>query len=284
VTAGGTWIGTVIAGLFAGNSQSTYGDTSKKSTGAMVKEVIARVAPFVFIAGLLIAISWALDKIVWLNAEMDWSSVGDSTHSSHAFLTASIVALAACAAGMLLMAARVDINQFSLNAFYRNRLVRCYLGATRFKKGERTPQNFTGFDGNDDVAMAGLGGQEGHFGPLHIVNGALNLGGSSDLALHTRHSASFTLTPLYCGSAYESRDQSGNDAEVGYIPTSQYGGVESAPTLGQAISVSGAAASPNMGYHTSSVTAFLLTLFNARLGWWFPNPARAPTRPRRSST
>ena len=27
-----------------------------------------------------------------------------------------------------------------------------------------------------------------------------------------------------------------------------------------------------MGYHTSPVVAFLLTVFNVRLGWWFPNP------------
>jgi len=39
------------------------------------------------------------------------------------------------------------------------------------------------------------------------------------------------------------------------------------------MTISGAAASPNMGYHTSPVTAFLLTLFNVRLGWWFPNPS-----------
>ena len=57
----------------------------------------------------------------------------------------------------------------------------------------------------------------------------------------------------------------------------EYGGRRGAPTLGQAISVSGAAASPNMGYHTSPVVAFLLTLFNVRLGWWFPNPARKAT-------
>jgi len=56
------------------------------------------------------------------------------------------------------------------------------------------------------------------------------------------------------------------------VPTGEYGGSVGQPTLGQAISVSGAAASPNMGYHTSPVVAFLLTLFNARLGWWFPNP------------
>ncbi|MDD1641564.1 MAG: hypothetical protein LUQ68_08820 [Methylococcaceae bacterium] len=45
--------------------------------------------------------------------------------------------------------------------------------------------------------------------------------------------------------------------------------------MGQAISVSGAAASPNMGYHTSAPVAFLMTLFNARLGWWFPNPSKS---------
>ena len=39
--------------------------------------------------------------------------------------------------------------------------------------------------------------------------------------------------------------------------------------------MSGAAASPNMGYHTSPVVAFLLTVFNVRLGWWFPQPGHA---------
>jgi hypothetical protein len=62
---------------------------------------------------------------------------------------------------------------------------------------------------------------------------------------------------------------------MGFIPTSDFGHRDGGPTLGQAISVSGAAASPNMGYHTSSVIAFLLTLFNVRLGWWFPNPSKA---------
>ena len=30
-----------------------------------------------------------------------------------------------------------------------------------------------------------------------------------------------------------------------------------------------------MGYHTSPVVAFLLTVFNLRLGWWFPNPKQS---------
>ena len=34
----------------------------------------------------------------------------------------------------------------------------------------------------------------------------------------------------------------------------------------------GAAASPSIGYHTSPIVSLLLTLFNARLGWWLGNP------------
>jgi hypothetical protein len=277
LSVSGGWLGAVLGGLFAGRSESTGGE-SRKSTATKVKEAVAAVAPFLFIAGLLIGISYILHRVIAINSGQDWSSVGASAllHASHsAFLSVSLAVAGACLVALVITAARVDVNEFSLNAFYRNRLVRCYLGATRFRPGERTPQNFTGFDGKDDLPLPQLveAGQPLN-GPLHIVNCALNLGGSSDLALHTRHSAAFTLTPLSCGSAYRSRDQSGATEELGFIPTLAYGGKHGAPTLGQAISVSGAAASPNMGYHTSPVVAFFLTLFNLRLGWWFPNPSK----------
>jgi len=276
LTVGGGWLGTVLAGLFGGKSEST-GERPGKTTAAKVKDVVTAVAPFVFIAGLLISVSCALHKTIELNSGgLVWSSVGVGTHLTHAaFLRVSGLVLLACAGALTLMAARVDLNEFSLNSFYRHRLVRCYLGATRFAPGERNPQNFTGFDEQDDMLMADLV-EEGRPspGPLHIVNCALNLGGSSDLALHTRRSAAYTINPLYCGSAYKSRAQSGETQELGYVPTRRYGGRSGSPTLGQAISVSGAAASPNMGYHTSPVVAFLLTVFNVRLGWWFPNPGK----------
>jgi hypothetical protein len=263
------WLGTIAAGLLAGNSGSTDGRAQQTVSGT-VKEWFARVAPFVFIAGLLIGIAYGLDALIYSNSGQEWADVGRTSHAVHTqFFTVSVVTLLVCFGGLLLMAARVDINEFSLNAFYRNRLVRCYLGATR---AERQPQNFTGFDGADDMPVAALA--DGPLcGPLHVVNCALNLGGSSDLALHTRHSAAFTLTPFYCGSSYKSHDLT-TCGELGYVPTAAYGGRRGAPTLGQAIAVSGAAASPNMGYHTSPVTAFLLTLFNVRLGWWFPNPGK----------
>jgi hypothetical protein len=46
-------------------------------------------------------------------------------------------------------------------------------------------------------------------------------------------------------------------------------------SLGTALTLPGAAASPNMGYHSSPALSVLLTLFNVRLGGWYGNPGPA---------
>jgi hypothetical protein len=267
------WAGTTLAGLLAGKSDST-GKTTVKSTKESVLDFIARVAPFIFIAGLLVAISTVLELVLSGDSNLHGGTPVVLASYQWKLLATLGEVLLGCTIALLTLAARVDINEFSLNAFYRSRLIRCYLGATRFKKGERNPQHFTGFDDGDDMPLASMQPAETAVspGPFHIVNCALNLGGSKDLALHTRHSAIFTLTSLRCGSGYRSGDQSGNSEEIGYSKTAEFGGANGQPTLGLAIAASGAAASPNMGYHTSPVVAFVMTLFNVRLGWWFPNP------------
>src|SRR5439155_24732815 len=64
----------------------------------------------------------------------------------------------------------------------------------------------------------------------------------------------------------------GGDLQVGAYRTSQtFGGAHSL-SLGTAMAISGAAASPNMGYHSSPSVTFLMTMFNVRLGWWLGNP------------
>ena len=276
------WIGTTLAGLFAGKSDST-GAAKEKSVSQKAMEVVAGIAPFVFIAGMLMAVSTVLNLLIITNSDLNWKDFPQLRDDHWNLLfNANLGVVWALLVGTilatLLLAARVDINEFGLNAFYRSRLVRCYLGATR-KPSERNPQRFTQFDDDDDLKLASLNKVAAPgdplSGPFHIVNCALNLGGSSDLALHTRHSANFTLTPLRCGSNYQSRDEQGDKTsamEMGFRSTEVFGSSDGQPTLGQAISVSGAAASPNMGYHTSPVVAFLMTLFNLRLGWWFPNP------------
>lgn len=260
---GGTWLSTTIAGVFAGKSTATAGKAGKG--GNLAVELIAKIAPFVFILGLLVLVSLLVDAL--LNIDMR------PALEPNQWL---MVLLALGCALTLLLGWRVDINEFSFNAFYRNRLARCYLGATRLgatQATRRDPQIFTGFDDGDDLPLTDLADSSG---PLHIVNCALNLGGSSDLALHTRQSAIFTLTPHAFGSRYCVKAEGGADRgkPIGYLNTREFCKRFGQPTLGQAIAVSGAAANPNMGYHTSPVTAFLMTLFNVRLGWWFPNPSK----------
>ena len=171
-----------------------------------------------------------------------------------------------------------DVNRFSLHGVYRNRLVRCYLGASRPRPsrlgserlpGERRPDPVTEFDPDDDLALSDLrvGRTDGYDGPFLIVNTALNLVHGDRLDWQERKAESFVLTPLYCGSE-----------DTGYRPTA--GGYGGDVSLGTAVTLSGAAASPNMGYHSSPAVTALLTVFNARLGAWLGNPA-SPTRWRR---
>lgn len=168
-----------------------------------------------------------------------------------------LVAYAVLAAWTLLASFAVNVNKFSLHGFYRNRLIRAFLGASNLR---RRPNAFTGFDPGDNLDMAQL-----HDGkPMLIVNTALNLVRGDNLAWQERKASSFSISRL----------TTGNPA-VGYRPSDKYGGVIS---LGTAVAVSGAAVSPNMGYHSSPILTFAMTLFNARLGWWLGNPRREAWR------
>jgi len=152
----------------------------------------------------------------------------------------------------------INVNKFSLHAMYRQRLIRAYLGASN---PSRKPNPFTGFDENDNISMCTLTANK----PMHVVNMALNLVHGENLQWQERKAASFTSTRLHTGSLC-----------VDYRPSALYGGRyaqnKTPISLGTAITISGAAASPNMGYHSSPLLMIVMTLFNARLGWWLGNP------------
>lgn len=168
---------------------------------------------------------------------------------------------------------RLDINRFSMHQFYRNRLARCYLGASN--NTSRRPQPFTGFDPHDDITLGDIG-QASHRGkPYPIINAALNLVAGTELAWQQRKAASFVFTPRYCG--YDVPEM-----PPGFCQTTDYAHRPLPVTLAMAMAISGAAASPNMGYHSSAAPTFLMTVFNVRLGWWLGNP-RHPTGWRFSS-
>lgn len=187
--------------------------------------------------------------------------------------------LVAVSAAAYLAFRYVDVNAFSLQNLYRNRLVRCYLGAAHGQ--QRLAEPFAGFDPRDDIPMSALATQR----PYPIVNAALNLTQGNDLAWQQRKAASFSFSPRDCGFWLESAAQSGlagsEPLRGGFAPTSAYAhepvnwpSPHEGVLLGTAMATSGAAVSSQMGFASRSLFAFVLTLFNVRLGRWFPNPAR----------
>ncbi|MEP7076130.1 MAG: patatin-like phospholipase family protein [Acidobacteriota bacterium] len=185
----------------------------------------------------------------------------------------------------LLMACLINVNKFSLHGAYRDRLIRAYLGASKLK---RQADPFTGFDDMDNFQLHRLKGQR----PFHVVNATLNLVDGDKLAWQNRKAASFTMTPLHCGSwalkGYRRTFEYSRNKELGKCASldacnrpPECGGP--CPTvlackfpgkalrLGTAMAISGAAVNPNMGYYSSPIVMFLMALFNIRLGWWLGN-------------
>ena len=166
------------------------------------------------------------------------------------------------------MARLINANKFSLHGVYRDRLIRAYLGASNSNRKENP---FTGFDENDNIKMRDLWMLEKFQGKLMpVINIALNLVSGEKLGWQERKAQSFTVTSLHCGSSAMDpgyRSTTGADGSV-------YGGSKGI-SLGSAITISGAAASPNMGYHSSPFVTFILTLLNVRLGAWLGNPGEA---------
>ena len=256
VSAAVAWLATTVFGVWTGRSPETNG-----KQGSTVTAVIAGVAPHVFVLGLVLALSAAADcGLLWAHGDKlvdgGWADYpGRLAAVPWEFvLGASVVCLVAA----LLLSRRVDVNDFSLQPLYRNRLVRCYLGASN---PNRTPHPFTGFDPADDIALAGLARDDQPLRPYPLFNVALNLVKGEKLAWQERKAESFTLAPLHCGFG------------TYYRATGKY--AQGRLTLGQAFATSGAAASPNMGYHSNPALAFLMTVFNVRLGMWLPNPKLA---------
>lgn len=239
------------------------GATVPRRTSAL--ESVATVAPVLFI--LLLATGLSLVTNVCVVAAhritglalaapggegVFWHDHANVLAMANIGLVAAVMLL--FAASTWLMGRLINVNVFSLHGMYRDRLVRAYLGASN--RG-RHPSAFTGFDRADDLPLASLAATR----PLHVLNLTLNLVETSRLDWQQRRAAPFTATPLHCGSA-----------TLGYRDTARYAGGLS---LGTAAAVSGAAASPNMGYYSSPLLGVIMTLFNARLGAWFGNPGPA---------
>lgn len=276
------WLVTSGLGLKLADSAETNGSGS----GSRIKEKLLSLAPLFFFSGLMLTVaalvegmvSYVVAHDVPIRAYLSWLPQLDGKGTMFVPFVGLLVLL-------FILLSHFDINELSMNLFYRNRLMRCYLGGAR-PQADRRPATFTGFDFNDDLLLSEMGAtsklgqsaqQHGSFrGPFWVVNTALNTSKNPDLDVAERLAESFTLTPLHCGFQRAGMGiGSGIQVPQGYRPTNEYmAGIFGAAA---AVSISGAAASPNSGYHTSPLIAFMLTVFNARLGWWVANPARPST-------
>jgi hypothetical protein len=309
------WVASTLGGIVAARSPSSGQHDAKPWV-----EMLAKIAPYIFIIGLVAGLAWGLAAMLPAESSPQVSTAAravttqprsltirvvlpeagtaseaqelpvsvrvapaDATRQTPAlatyvsahwrrmqaqnqallwFLPAPLLFFLVAGFVAWLFSWRLDINRFSMHQFYRNRLARCYLGASNDMP--RTPQPFTGFDPNDDVKLADIARRK-PLQPYPIINTALNLVGGSELAWQQRKAASFVFTPLYCGYDFP-------ELPPGFCQTAQYACQPLSVTLATAMSISGAAASPNMGYHSSPATTFLMTVFNVRLGWWLGNP------------
>jgi hypothetical protein len=174
----------------------------------------------------------------------------------HRFWFCALIVFGASTFIAVLANLAIDMNLFTLQGMYRMRLMRAFLGASN---ALRRPDPFTKFDPHDTPHMVELAASTGV--PLHIINAALNLTGTKDTALRQRMAESFTFSAQTAGGW-----------RVGYAASSEFGGGPRGLTLATAMSISGSAFNPNMGYHTSPLLSLLMTFFNLRLGVWLPNP------------
>jgi len=281
------WLMTTIGGVLTGKSQVIGG---KKTP--LVSKILAEIAPYVFILGLLILLSWACANLYghFIKIEMPLLK-------GYGYIIVGIAMFFLLAIGL---SSRVDVNAFSMHNFYRNRLIRCYIGAS---DDNRNQDPWTGFDMQEhcvrlcemantfprSARKSGCPSEEkqAYQGPYHIINTTLNLVGGENLAWQKRKASSFILSPLFCG--YDVRpDEQNEKNKAKSIPTADgkepiNGKLERSGyrltnlyandiSLGTAMALSGAAVSPSMGHYSSPAVAFLMTIFNLRLGQWLGNP------------
>ncbi|HUP02507.1 MAG TPA: patatin-like phospholipase family protein, partial [Bryobacteraceae bacterium] len=259
-----------VSGLISARSAAR----TSAGLGGLPSKLLAAAAPPVFVFSLLLMLSLALVRTG--AGSQPWPAFGFSL---------------ACLAVAWYLSRRIDINEFSLHQFYRNRLVRCYLGGAR--ADVRMADAFTGFDELDDLRLTSLAPSAGYSGPYPILNTTLNVTHGEELAWQERKGESFAFTPRFCGfdvargRATHPRAAGDRISYGGYRPTGDYAypnPADASPFLthsgirvGAAMAISGAAASPNMGENTSSSVAFLMTVLDVRLGWWLGNPRRIDT-------
>jgi len=288
VSAVSAWLTSSLAGVLAGKSSST-GKTGEDGGASSKLDLVARYAPLVALPGFFAAIAYMVHAAVFATyllgtglGHFDWGRFVNGMLPTYWLPLGfehpgpPIAMFGFAVVVFVVLSLRVNINEFSMHHFYKNRLVRCYLGASCADR--RKPNRFSGFDPKDDIPLDCLSAEhQARRAPYPILNASLTVTQGSELATQERKAKSWIFTPLYSGFTPEgtAADREAMDqlSMAGYVRTKDLLGGNL--HIGTAMAISGAALNPGQGYHTSTQVAFLMTLFDARLGWWIGNPRSA---------
>jgi hypothetical protein len=267
----------IVAAAIVRRTRTTARQDAQLEVKARTASATLSLVAAVLVVMLVVGISAMIDYCVLGQPIADIAPVTGEPAAKYQDAIASaqfklLLAFATVLFIALISSTNININRFSMHSLYRNRVIRTFLGASN---RDRRPNPFTDFARDDNPFMDTLWQSRGEgkageglppaggssWCPFHIVNIALNVTSSErHLEWQERKAASFTVSPLHSGSAI-----------TGFRSSTEYG---RRITLGTAIAVSGAAASPNQGYNSSPAVAFLMALFNVRLGWWLGNPGK----------
>jgi hypothetical protein len=150
----------------------------------------------------------------------------------------------------------MDTNEASLHSFFRAQIARLFIVRRSRAEGSAVDAIAPA----DSVPLTGLA-QEGSIAPYHLLNAALNLQGSDDPSLRGRNSDFFTFSKHFVGGP-----------RTGYCRTADLQRVLPEVDLAAAMTISAAAAAPNMGTYTLRPVVLLMAFLNLRLGYWLLNP------------
>ena len=262
----------VLIGVLGAIFRSFRGETAGGVTsgeGSGLKTIIGSllgIAGYLALGGLLVVAYYTLDTAFFPDPA-DRRPIPGGVF----YMTIGSFAVATV---MLFVSVSWFLNYFSLQPLYRRGLRRAYI--LRAARPEDVPQlrgsqvDVQQLRGKvvprspERLLLTELKrGDEPPDMPYHLIGAAVNTSGDTQLQRLGRRSDGFILAHLWSGSRV-----------TGYKSTADSEAL-SDMALSEAMAISGAAQSPNMGRATTTSMAILMALFNIRIGSWIRHPNEA---------
>ncbi|MEM1324254.1 MAG: hypothetical protein AAGG75_28605 [Bacteroidota bacterium] len=191
----------------------------------------------------------ALIGILWLFVQMV-----TGLRNQELLLPDSVVQNLLLAVAIFILGYFANPNALSFHRFYRNQLVDAFLNFTGEYRNVKLGELFNPKSDREGDYLA----------PYPLINTCLNLQASNDKRFKgSKANDYFLLSPLYSGAKLST-----------YVPTADTADYKEM-TLPAATTISAAAVNPGMGMYSNKVLSILMTLLNARLGFWINNPRKS---------